>query len=181
MPRSRQSAPISATGCSVPTSLLAAITETRVVSGRSAAATVSTATRPSASVRPRVTSKPLALEPAAGLQHGRVLDRRGDEVLAPSRARATPRTARLSDSVAPEVKTISSAAAPMSAATWSRAGSTAPRASCRRRGSGWTGLPKRSQKYGSIAVEHQRIHRRGGVMVEVDAVHGARIIAQSRG
>ena len=56
--------------------------------------------------------------------------------------RATPRIARLSDSVAPLVKTISFAAAFIARATWSRAASTAASASqpntCPRE----AGLPK---------------------------------------
>ena len=61
-----------------------------------------------------------------------------------------PNSARLSDSVPPEVKTISFSPAPRTAATWARAASTAARAS---RPDRWSsdGLPYRSEKKGSIA------------------------------
>ena len=65
--------------------------------------------------------------------------------------RAAPRIARLSDSVAPDVKTISSGCAPTSAATCARPSATAcaaswPNTCCR-----LDGLPNCSVKYGSIA------------------------------
>ena len=50
--------PISATGSTAPISLLVCMTETRMVSGRIAAATWSGETRPSRSTPRRVTSKP---------------------------------------------------------------------------------------------------------------------------
>ncbi len=59
--------------------------------------------------------------------------------------------ARLSDSVAPEVKTISLSEAPMSAATCLRACSTAASAF---QPNAWlrdAALPKSSRRYGSIA------------------------------
>ena len=58
MPLSRQSAPISAMGCTVPISLLANITVTRQVSGRIAASTSSRRTTPSSWTSSSVTSKP---------------------------------------------------------------------------------------------------------------------------
>src|SRR5690348_4893004 len=58
MRRSRQSAPISAMGWIVPTSLLAYIAVTSAVSSRSAAATASRLTRPSPSTGRYVTLKP---------------------------------------------------------------------------------------------------------------------------
>ena len=66
------------------------------------------------------------------------------------RALATPLTPRLSDSVPPDVKTISSFATPKKLAMRSRAVSRPSRAS---RPKPWMldGLPKRSPKYGSIA------------------------------
>jgi hypothetical protein len=76
-----------------------------------------------------------------------VLDRARDDV---RRAYAVPLIARLFDSLAPLVKTISPADAPMSAATCSRPRSIAFCASqpyaCWR----LAALPNRSVKYGSI-------------------------------
>ena len=152
-PRSRQSAPISATGWIVPTSLLAAMTETRTVSGRIAAATSAAATIPDGPTPTRVTSKP-----------SRSSDRHGSSTAAcsiavvtmwrpfPACDRAIPFTARLSDSVAPEVKTISSGAAPMRAATCSRARSTARCASWPNAWLRPDGLPYFSPKNGSMAA-----------------------------
>ena len=59
-------------------------------------------------------------------------------------------SARLFDSVAPEVKTISSGSAPMKAATRPRASSSVSVASSPTPCSE-AGLPNRSVKYGSIA------------------------------
>ena len=69
----------------------------------------------------------------------------------PGRAPATPLTARLSDSVPPEVNTISSGVTPRKPAMLSRATSMPSRAS---RPKPWMleALPKRSEKYGSIAA-----------------------------
>ena len=64
---------------------------------------------------------------------------------------ATPLMARLFDSVAPEVKTISRACAPRAAATCSRARSTASLASQPKRCEMLAALPYSSVKYGSIA------------------------------
>ena len=66
------------------------------------------------------------------------------------RAAAIPFTATLSDSVPPEVNTISSLPTRRKCATRSRAASTPSRAS---RPKPWMleGFPKRSEKYGSIA------------------------------
>ena len=155
-PRSRQRAPTSATGCSVPTSLFAAIIETRIVSGRSAAATSPASTRPSGVRRRRASPRSRR---ARGVRQGSSTAGCSIAVVTrwrarPRAARATPRIARLFDSVAPEVKTISSAAAPMRPATCSRADSTAACASWPKTWLRLEGLPKRSAKYGSIAVEH---------------------------
>ena len=124
------------------------------MSGRSAAADLAgghDAVRAHADARDL---EALALQRAAGLEHRRVLDRGGDDVPA-ARGRPpapAPRTARLFDSVAPEVNTMSSGRAPISAATCARASSTAacaswPKACCR-----LEGLPNFSVKYGSIAA-----------------------------
>lgn len=71
---------------------------------------------------------------------------------APARrsAAVTPRMARLFASVPPEVNVTSSADAPMSAATCSRASSTARRAR-RPAGVALDGLPQCSVRYGHIA------------------------------
>jgi hypothetical protein len=67
------------------------------------------------------------------------------------RAKARPLTPKLSDSVPPDVKTISSGAAFRKRATRSRAVSSPARAS---RPKPWTldGLPNASEKYGSISA-----------------------------
>ena len=80
IPRSRQRRPIAATGWMVPISLLAAITETRTVSGRSARSTSSTETIPSGADADHRDLEPLALERPARLQDRRVLDRGGHDV-----------------------------------------------------------------------------------------------------
>ena len=67
------------------------------------------------------------------------------------KSRATPRIARLSDSVAPEVKTISFAEAFIARATCSRAASTAASASQPKTWPREAGLPKTCVKYGVIA------------------------------
>ena len=59
--------------------------------------------------------------------------------------------ARLSDSVAPEVQTISLPLAPIRAPTWSRAGSTAFSAVQPKLCDRLAALPNSSVKYGSIA------------------------------
>ena len=125
--------------------------ETSTVSGRSASAIrcdVHDAGRVDRHDRDR---EALALERPQRLQHRRVLDRGRDHVALRGGDQA-PRIARLSDSVAPDVNTISSGVRaderrdlrrapprPRVAASW-------PNAWCV-----LDGLPKRSVKYGSIA------------------------------
>ena len=119
------SAASSAMGWTVPTTLLAAITDTSRVVGRSAAASVSGSTRPSAVDRQIGHLDAAALEDPARLEHGRVLegahDRRGR---APAHSPTAPKIARLSASVPLPVKTISAGRAPISAATSARPAST---------------------------------------------------------
>ncbi len=87
--------------------------------------------------------------------------------------------ARLLLSVAPLVKTISFASAPMAAAIDSRAASTASRASWPK---AWTlcGLPYFSSKYGSIAVDDARIDARRGVVVHVDELVRSRWACEAK-
>ena len=141
--------------------------------GAERAATSSAATSPTRPTATRVTSKP-----------SRSSERQGSRTAAcsmdvvtmcrprPHGARAAPRTARLSDSVAPDVKTISSAEAPTSAATCARASSTARCASWPKPWLRLEGLPNRSVKNGSMAASTAGSHRGRRVVVEVDAPHG---------
>ena len=113
-PRSWQSRPISAIGLIVPTSLLAAMIDTRTVRSVRASATASAETRPYSSQGTIVISQPCRASRLTGSRTAlcsetavtRWLPRR-------RRARATPLMARLFDSVAPEVNTISLASAPI--------------------------------------------------------------------
>ena len=95
---------------------------------------------------------PCCCEIFAGVQHGVVLDRcwQSRACRGLVEAATAPKIARLSASVPPLVKTISLGFAPISAATESRAASTAARAR-------WPGvctelaLPKLSRRNGSMA------------------------------
>ena len=151
-PLSRVIRPISSSGWIVPTSLLACITETSTVSGRMAARTASGSTSPSRLTGTTVTSNPsrpsAAIESRTALCSMAVVTRWRPF---PAWNRATPFTARLSDSVAPLVQTISRAVAPMSRATSSRASSTASAASHPNEWLFEAAFPDRSVKYGSIA------------------------------
>ena len=115
----------------VPTSLLAAITETSTV--RSVSAVGDGLGRDQAvGVGGDDRQLPaLARQPLQRVEHGPVLGRRRDEVVAPwpGGPATTPLIARLFASVAPEVKTTSRGSAPISAATCARARSTASAAS----------------------------------------------------
>ena len=131
-PRSRQRRPISASGWMTPISLLANMTETSIVSSRMARRVAPRgcgrrADRPRR--RPAAASlrKPRRRESRQGIEHGGVLGGDADEVFAAWAASlsAAPRMARLLLSVAPLVKTISLARAPMAAAIDARAASTA--------------------------------------------------------
>ncbi len=109
MPRALHRPAIAATSVSTPVSLFACISETSAVSGRSASATCSGSIVPSGRGRSHVTSKPSrssclqASTPARCSTREVTTCRRA----APA-ARAAPRIARFTLSVAPEVKTIDS-------------------------------------------------------------------------
>ena len=110
-PAARQSAPISASGCTTPISLFTPMIDTRAVSGARAAATADGATSPSVPTGKYVTRKP----PPDASSHRQASRTHLCSVCvvttcflpAAARNRATPLTARLFDSVAPDVKTIS--------------------------------------------------------------------------
>ena len=127
--RSLTSRAISATGWSVPISLLASITLTKVVSGLRAAATSSGRTTPSRPGRtyeasqPSVSSSPTAFRTAWCSMLLTTTWRPS-----PLSASAAPMTAALSDSVPPLVNTTSPGRAPSTAAHRSRASSIACRA-----------------------------------------------------
>ncbi len=125
MPRLPQACAIASTGCSEPVSLLAQITLTSRVSGRSAAATAAASTQPAASGATRVTVTPCASS-----------ERRGSSTEGCSTAvvttwspgRSQPRISVLFASVAPAVKQTAAGSVPSSAATCARAVSSAARA-----------------------------------------------------
>ena len=180
-----QSCPISASGWIAPISLLASMTETRIVSSRMASATCSSRMQPGPRVgrlaRPAasVTSKPWRRSRSSGSST------EGCSVATltmwlPLRTSfsATPRMARLLLSVAPLVKTISLAAAPIAAAIVSRAASTASLA-CPAEGVGRAaGVAEGLGEVRQHRLQHPRIDRRGGVVVEVDGT--TRIMARRR-
>ncbi len=116
----------SSMGWTTPVSLLACITETSTVSGRSAARSRSGSSRPSRSTSRSVTSKP-SRSSARSESSTALCSVRQETRWRPLARwnRATPFSARLSDSVAPLVKTSSRAVAPTSRATSARAPSTA--------------------------------------------------------
>ena len=151
-PRALVIAPISASGWTVPISLFAAMTETRMVSGVIAARSSSRSMKPSRSTPSHVTRQPSLFSRLN--ESSTDLCSVTTEIRWLPRSRsdcAVPLIARLFDSVAPLVKQISFEPAPMSSATCSRAASTAfcasqPYACCL-----LAALPKRSVKYGSIA------------------------------
>ena len=165
-PRSRQAATTSATGWSVPTSWLPHCRWTSAVSGRIAADHLVGVDPPEAV--------------AADHRHLVTVGGRG----APPSARwpgtttwsprsVAPRTAYAMASVAPLVNTTSRGRAPSSAATWSRASSTATRAGVA------LGVDARRDRRRSAAqprrhgLDRLRAQRGGGGVVEVVAGHGA--------
>jgi hypothetical protein len=116
------SAPIAATGWIVPISLLACISDTSAVSGRIAARSASRSTRPRPSTPSTVTSQPSCSRYFIGSSTALCSVAQVIRCLPLSRyMRAAPRIARLFDSVAPEVNTISRPLAPMPAPMDSRA------------------------------------------------------------
>ncbi len=130
-------APIAGMSLMVPISLLAHMRETRMVSSRSAALTMSAVITPSAGGSRNVTSKPSFWSRLQG--SSTALCSMALVMMCPrhlpepagffSYINAAPRSARLFDSVAPDVKMISLSVAPTTAATCSRAASTAASAS----------------------------------------------------
>ena len=142
------------TSWTVPTSLLASITETSTVSGRTAEATAAGSMRPcrsqSTTVRSARPASASSRAVARTASCSMALTTRWRPRSAPHRS-STPRRARLSASVPPEVKTTSRDAQPAAAATRSRASSTAARA---RRPCPWAeeGLPNSSPSQGRIAA-----------------------------
>ena len=125
-PRRRAAAASSATGCTVPISLLACMTETSTVSSVSAASSASGATMPLSATGTSDVFQPCRLNAF------RVLSTASCSMALATMCRlrpgaaasATPRTARLSASVPPLVKTISWGRAPIRSATAARAPST---------------------------------------------------------
>ena len=88
-------------------------------------------------------------------------------------AATVPNSARLSASVPPLVNTISLGFAPISAATDSRAASTAARARCP---GGWTepALPKILAEKRQHGFEDRGVHGSGRVVIKIDAHRRAR-------
>ena len=149
-PRRRHSAATSATGCRVPTSLLASIRPASRVSASTAARKSVAATTPCASGATRTTSIPAASSSSAaartdGCSKAEITTRPRK----PARRPAPSRTALLA-SVPEAVNTTSGGTAPSKAATCARAASTASRAACPKRCSD-DGLPCRSPSHGSMA------------------------------
>ena len=117
---------MAATSWITPISLLTSITETSTVSGRSAALSTSRSSRPSACTSSTLTSKPS--RSSSRIVSSTALCSVFSVIRCRPRdwwKRAAPLIARLLDSVAPEVQTISRGSAPISEATCSRAISTA--------------------------------------------------------
>jgi hypothetical protein len=127
-PLARQVFAMAAMSQVTPISLFASISDTSSVSGRSAARTASGSTRPVTSGSTSVTAKASFSSclqvSSTDLCSVRELTMWPRSWLARRAACATPSSARLLASVAPEVKMISRGAAPISAATCARAAST---------------------------------------------------------
>src|SRR5439155_5931707 len=153
MPFSLARRPTAVTSWMVPISLLANITEIRMVLSVIALRISSTSMRPSGCTGTYVTSKPCRSSRLPTSSPGRCSMTVVTMWLPFSRyISATPLRARLIASVPPDVKTSSfGSRAPISAASCSRARSTAASAS---QPNGWlrlAGCPYFSVKYGSIA------------------------------
>ena len=135
----------------MPISLLASITETSATSGPRARSSRAGSSRPSAPTGTRVSPEPPASSARAassteGCSNAETTIRRR-----PSRASASvPFSARLLASDPVAVNTISSGAAPISAATLARASSIASRAASPRPCTD-DALPKRSSRNGRMA------------------------------
>ncbi len=141
--RSRTTSATAASGWTVPISLLAAMTDTRVTESSRASASRSRSITPSA---PTGTTRPLRDSTGSSTAWCSM----AVHTTVPPRRSCTPSTARLSASVPPLVKTTSPGSAPASSATTSRASSIARRAS---RAAAWApdGLAKRSVRKASSA------------------------------
>ena len=169
----RRCAPISASGCSTPISLFAAITETSTVLSVIAARSSSRSTKPSRVDAEQRDAPALALEPLARVEHGLVLGRDGDDVIAAvaaARARA-PLIARLFDSVAPLVKTISPADGADERRDLRARAHRPLRRACQPYACCW--LRRVAELLGEVRqhrLEHARIDRRRGVVVEIDGL-----------
>ena len=151
-PRSRAIRTTSASGWITPVSLFASITATTAVSSSTRASARRDRRAPSAVARTPSTETPSSARRLRRVRDGVMLDRRVARAgVAPAGEAATsPRSAMLSASVPLPVNTISAGDAPIRAATWPRASSTAARArwpnQCR-----LEALPKPSRSTGSIA------------------------------
>ena len=153
------SAPISAIGCSVPTSLLAAISDTRIVRSVIAAASWAMSTWPLPSTGSHVTSKPCASRFFIGSSTALCSVTAVIRWLPFSRyIWATPLIARLLASVEPLVQRISLGCAPISCATWLRASSTAASAVQPNAWLRLAALPKASVKNGSMRCTTRGSH-----------------------
>ena len=82
--------------------------------------------------------------------------------------------ARLFDSVAPLVQTISRGSAPISSATWTRAFSTLLRLPSPGMAAG-CGIAKVLAQPGNHGVHNARVHRRGGTVVKVNRKVGSHV------
>ena len=151
-PLSLQTLPISGTSLIVPSSLLAHMIETRIVSSRIASRTCSAVMMPSSPGSSQLTSYPCRCSRFIGSSTALC------SWIALMRClpfwayiSAVPLMARLLDSVLPLVQMISFAEAPMSLATCSRALSTPSSAFQPKAWLRLAALPKYSVKYGIIA------------------------------
>ena len=126
--RAFTAAAMAAMGCTVPTSLLAAMMVTSAVSSRTASAAAWGSTKPSPSTGRIVTAQPSRSSASSGSSTAWCSI--AEVTMCRPAAAATPRMAALSASVPPDVKTISPAVQPSRPATTSRASSSACRARC---------------------------------------------------
>ena len=139
-------------GASVPVSLLAAMMEISTVWSVMASATCSAASQPFSSTGRKVTSQPACCMASQTSSTARCSVLHVMMCLPLSwYIWQAPLIARLLDSVAHEVQTISRGLAPISLATCSRAASTAASAFQPNAWLWLDGLPKSSQNHGSMA------------------------------
>ena len=178
MPCAAATATTSSTGCRVPTSLFAHITEisdTDAGSRSTASRSASTTSRPLSSTGSSSTSTPSESRSQSSgsstawcsTAEARMRVRRGSSA---SRAQWMPLTARLSASVPPEVNTTSPGRQPSACAIVSRDSSTTRRA-CRPDACIELGLPDLEQVR-RHRLDRRGHHRRGGGVVEVDRALG---------